>query len=45
MEKVVEVDRPISVPEVRNHISVDVKEVERWREKVVPVKEVVEKIV
>ena len=45
VEKVVEVEKPVTVKEVVNHISTELKEVQVVREKVVPVEKIVEKIV
>lgn len=44
-DKIVEVDRPIEVERVVNHIQIEYQEVELIQEKIVPVEKIIEKII
>lgn len=45
VEKIVEVEKPVMVREVVNHVEIEIKEVVIYKEKIVPVEKIVEKIV
>lgn len=45
VEKIVEVEKPVTVREVVNHVETEIKEVVIYKEKIVPVEKIVEKIV
>lgn len=45
IEKIVEVEKSVPVREVVNHISTELREIQCFKEKLVPVEKIVEKIV